>query len=87
MHLRRVVFYGRQLTAGQARALAASGSTLDATALAHDSGAIAAQTGDATAGNVVLLRAAPASGRYLQVDLIDPSASFIDIGRLVAGPL
>ena len=87
MRMRRIAFYTRQLTTGQARALAASGSSLDTTVLAHDSGTIATQTADAAAGNVVLLRPSAATGRYLQIDVASPSAAFIDLGRLVAGPL
>ena len=55
--------------------------------LTHDSGTIAATTGDAGDGNVVLLRSSAATGRYMQIDAVAPSASAIDLGRLVAGPL
>lgn len=52
---------------------------------AFDTGTLDCQTGDATGGNVVLLPATQAVGRYLQVDVTDPGASVIDIGRLVSG--
>lgn len=86
-YIRRIAFYARQLTIGQARALASTGSSLDATVLTHDSGTIAATTSDAANGNVVLLRTSAATGRYMQIDITVPSATAIDLGRLVAGPL
>ena len=54
---------------------------------AFDTGTLDCQTGDATGGNVVLLPATQAVGRYLQVDIADPGAAVIDLGRLVSGPL
>ncbi len=86
-YIRRITFYARQLTTGQAKALASTGSSLDATGLAHDSGILAAATSDAANGNVVLLRSSSASGRYMQIDVAAPSAGAIDLGRLVAGAL
>ncbi|MCX7380439.1 MAG: hypothetical protein NT133_03260 [Alphaproteobacteria bacterium] len=86
-YIRRIAFHGRQLTTGQARALAATGSSLDASVLVHDSGTIAAAAGDAANGNIVLLRSSAATGRYMQIDTAAPSASAIDLGRLVAGPV
>jgi hypothetical protein len=86
-YVRRIAFHGRQLTAGQAKALASTGSSLDATVLTHDSGTVAAATGDSANGNVVLLRSSAATGRYMQIDAVAPSASAIDLGRLIAGPL
>ncbi len=85
--IRRIAFYARQLTTGQAKALASTGSSLDATVLTQDSGILAAAIGDAANGNVVLLRSSAATGRYLQIDAVAPSATAIDLGRLVAGPL
>jgi hypothetical protein len=83
----RWALYSTRLLDTQVTALAASGSSLVAAAVAHDSGAIAAATDPASQGNVVLLRSSAATGRHLRVDVAAPGAAFIDIGRLVAGPL
>jgi hypothetical protein len=89
----RVVFYrairvyAARLTNGQVIALSATGSSIDTTAIAHDSGAVPASTGDEANGNVVLLRSGTATARYLLVDVADASLSAIAIGILAAGPL
>lgn len=54
---------------------------------AWDSGSTVCATDAAWNGNVVLLAPEGTAGRYLQVTVVDPSASYLDIGRLVAGPL
>lgn len=38
-------------------------------------------------GNIILLHATSASGRYMRVDLDNTLDSLLDVGRLVAGPL
>ncbi|WP_372918762.1 hypothetical protein [Sandarakinorhabdus sp.] len=83
----RWALYPSRLLDGQVGALGATGTTLVAAALAHDSGVVAADTNDAAQGNVVTLLSAPAVGRYMRVDLAAASATAIDVGRLVAGPL
>jgi hypothetical protein len=86
LRIRRIAVYGAELTPGQVAALASTGSTIDGTALALDSGTIAAATGDEAGGNVVLLAPRPVTARYLQIDLVAPGATAIDVGRLIAGP-
>jgi hypothetical protein len=56
-------------------------------AYSFDTTVLSADTGDAAGGNAILLNSAGAPGRYMQIDIADPSASQIDIGRLVAGPV
>ena len=80
-------FWTKRLSDAQCTALALTGSSLVPALLAHDSGTLPAQTGDAAGGNVVLLRTGAATGRYLQVDVAAPGMDTVDIGRLVAGPL
>jgi hypothetical protein len=87
MLLRHIAVYTRQLTAGQVTAAASTGSTLDTATLLHDSGIIAAETGDEAGGNVVLLAPATVTTRYLRVEVTADGATAIDIGQLVAGPL
>lgn len=83
----RWALYPTRLTDGQVIALASTGSSRVAPAVTHDSGALAAAIDAASQGNVVLLRSSTATGRYLLVDVSAPGAVFIDIGRIVAGPL
>lgn len=52
-----------------------------------DTGWIDCDTDAAAAGNVVIVHAASATGRYLRAEVTDAGASVIDIGRIVAGPL
>lgn len=83
----RFALYTTRLLDAQATALCTTGSSLVAAALTHDSGTISASTSDSASGNVILLRNATATGRYVQVDMAASGASFIDIGRIIAGPL
>jgi hypothetical protein len=87
LRIRRIAVYGTELTPGQVAAVASTGSTIDAAAMAFGSGTIAAAVSDDSGGNLVLVLPAPASGRYMQLDLAASGATAIDIGRLVAGPL
>lgn len=63
------------------------GNVSDLASTTWDTGAIAPQTGPDAGGNVVLLHPTSASGRYLRLDVADPDAAALDIGRIVAGPL
>ncbi len=83
----RFALYRTRLLDTQVNALSSNGSSLVTAALVHDSNTIAASTGDSANGNVILLRSSAATGRYLQVDVTAPSASFSDLGRLIAGSL
>lgn len=83
----RAAFHTSRLLDTQVTTLGATGSSLVAAAVAHDSGALAAATDAAFQGNVVLLRSSAAAGRYLLVDMAASGATLIDIGRIVAGPL
>ncbi len=83
----RLALYASRLLDTQVAALGATGSSLAASAVVHDSGFVAAETDAAWQGNVVLLRATAATGRYLLVEVVSLGAAVIDIGRLVAGPL
>ena len=84
---RAIRVYAARLTNGQAVALSGTGSSIDLAGIAHDTGAVAASTGDEANGNVVLLRSGAATARYLLVDVADASLPAIDIGILAAGPL
>jgi len=53
----------------------------------YDSGTILAETGPDAGGNVILVSPASASGQYFRMDLSDGSLPYIDVGRVVAGPL
>lgn len=83
----RLKLYPTRLLDTQVTALSSTGSSLVAGALTYDSGVVTAATGDDANGNVIMLRPAAVTGRYLQVDIAAPSASYIDLGRLVAGTL
>lgn len=53
-----------------------------------DTGTIDPATSAEAGGNVVLVNAAgSASGRFVRIDVADPAASVLDIGRIVIGPL
>jgi len=54
---------------------------------AYDSGSVAAQTSGAINGNVVLLHPTSATGRYMRLEISSAGAAYLDIGRIVAGPL
>lgn len=83
----RLALYATRLLDTQITALSSSGSSLVPAAAVYDSGTAAADTGADANGNVVLLAAAPSTGRCMQVDVTASGASSIDIGRLVAGAL
>jgi hypothetical protein len=86
-HLRRLRLYGSRLSNAQLVALSGTGSTLVPTEITGDTGAIAAEAEDANQGNVILTLPAPAVGRYLRIDITNPTAAFTDIGVLAAGGL
>lgn len=50
-------------------------------------GAFLAETNAAANGNVVIVHPTSASGRYMALTLSDADADYLDIGRLVVGPL
>jgi hypothetical protein len=54
---------------------------------AWDTGAVDPATDEYAAGNVVLVHATSATGRFLRVDIEDAAADEVDIGRIIAGPL
>jgi hypothetical protein len=86
-HLRRLRLYGNRLSNAQLVALSGTGSTLVAAEVTGDTGTIAAEAEDANQGNVILTLPAPALGRYLRIDITNPTAAFTDIGVLAAGGL
>jgi hypothetical protein len=86
-HLRRLRLYRSRLSNAQLVALSGTGSTLVAAEVTGDTGAIAAEAEDANQGNVILTLPAPAVGRYLRIDITNPTAAFTDIGVLAAGGL
>lgn len=53
----------------------------------YDSGAQFALTTAEYNGNVILLHASSVSGRYMRLDIGQAGLSYIDVGRLVAGPV
>jgi len=86
-HVRRLRLYGGRLSNAQLVALSGAGSTLVASEVTGDTGAIAAEAEDSNQGNVILTLPAPAVGRYLRIDITNPTAAFTDIGVLAAGGL
>jgi hypothetical protein len=86
-HLRQLRLYGSRLSNAQLVALTATGSSLVASQVTGDTGTIAAEAEDANQGNVILTLPAPAVGRYLRIDIENPTATFTDIGVLAAGQL
>ena len=52
-----------------------------------DTGTLTPTTDPTTGGNVVMVHATSASGRYMRLDISDPVSPVIDVGRIVAGPL
>jgi hypothetical protein len=84
---RRVRLYGSRLSNAQLVALSGTGSSLVPAEVTGDSGTIAAEAEDANQGNVILTLPAPALGRYLRIDIENPTAAFTDIGVLAAGAL
>ena len=86
-HLRRLNLYGSRLSNAQIVALSGTGSSLVAAEITGDTGTIAAEAEDANQGNVILTLPAPAVGRYMRIDITNPTAAFTDIGLLAAGAL
>ena len=84
---RRIRLYGSRLSNAQLIALSGTGSTLVPAEITGDTGAIAAEAEDANQGNVILTLPAPVVGRYLRIDISNPTAAFTDIGVLAAGAL
>ena len=87
--MRRFTFYGaKQLSTGQLLALATTGSTQDAAALAYDSGTVAAGVVPGFQQSVI---AAPAevSGRVCRLDVADTANpdGFLNIPLAYAGPV
>lgn len=52
---------------------------------AHDSGVISANVDPRFNGNAIYLLNAPATGRYLRVDITDTALQFLEAGRLICG--
>jgi hypothetical protein len=86
-YLRRVAYYPTRLSNAQLIALTGTGSSLVASEITGDTGTIAAEAEDANQGNVILTLPTPAVGRYLRIDIENPTAPFTDIGVLAAGAL
>jgi hypothetical protein len=84
---RRIRLYGSRLSNAQLIALSGTGSTLVPAEITGDTGAIAAEAEDANQGNVILTLPAPVVGRYLRIDITNPTAAFTDVGVLAAGAL
>lgn len=84
-HIRRVAYFGRRLTNAELIDLTADGDIDAADVL--DTGALASGSlnWDADYGSFVYLAAAPVSGRYVRIDLADPTAAYVEAGRLVVG--
>jgi hypothetical protein len=86
-YLRRLRAYSDRLSNAQLVALTATGSSLVASQVTGDTGTIAAEAEAANQGNVIMTLPAPAVGRYLRIDIENPTAAFTDIGVLAAGQL
>jgi len=86
-YLRRLRLYDRRLTNAQLVALSGTGSSLVLAEVTGDTGTIAAEAEDSNQGNVIMTLPAPAVGRYLRIDIENPTAAFTDIGVLSAGGL
>lgn len=82
-----VALIGTTLTDAAASIRVRLSDVVDMTSPSWDTGTDNCDTSAAANGNVVILHATSASGRYLQVEVGDATATTIDIGRLVAGPL
>ncbi len=85
--IRRLAYYPTRLTNAQLVALSGTGSSLVPAEVTGDTGTIAAEAEDANQGNVIMTLPAPAVGRYLRIDIENPTAAFTDIGVLAAGAL
>jgi hypothetical protein len=86
-YLRRIAYYPTRLSNAQLVALTGTGSSLVPAEITGDTGTIAAEAEDANQGNVIMTLPAPAVGRYLRIDIENPTAAFTDIGVLAAGGL
>jgi hypothetical protein len=86
-YIRRIAYYPTRLSNAQLIALTGTGSTLVPAEITGDTGIIAAEAEDANQGNVIMTLPAPAVGRYLRIDIENPTAAFTDIGVLAAGQL
>jgi hypothetical protein len=86
-YLRRLRAYSDRLSTAQLVALTGTGSSLVASQVTGDTGTIAAEAEAANQGNVIMTLPAPAVGRYLRIDIENPTATFTDIGVLAAGQL
>jgi hypothetical protein len=86
-YMRRLRLYGERLSDSQLVALSGTGSSLVPAEVTGDTGTIAAEAEDANQGNVIMTLPAPAVGRYLRIDIENPTAAFTDIGVLAAGAL
>lgn len=84
---RRIAYYPTRLSNAQLVALTGTGSSLVPAEITGDTGTIAAEAEDANQGNVIMTLPAPAVGRYLRIDIENPTAAFTDIGVLAAGGL
>lgn len=85
---RRLRAYRRRLTAGQAAALAAVGSTLDASGLVLDTGDVPAGV-VAEVGQSLIVADAEVTGRHCRVDISDPGNpdGFLSVALAYAGPV
>jgi hypothetical protein len=52
-----------------------------------DSGFVSVDTAVAWNGNIVILHPSSVTGRYMRVDIDNSTDAYLDIGRIVAGPL
>jgi len=86
-YLRQLRAYADRLSNAQLVALSGTGSSLVAAEVTGDTGTLAAEAEAANQGNVILTLPAPALGRYLRIDIENPTATFTDIGVLAAGQL
>jgi hypothetical protein len=86
-YIRRVAYYPTRLSNAQLIALTGTGSSLVSSEITGDTGTIAAEAQDANQGNVIMMLPAPVVGRYLRIDIENPTAAFTDIGVLAAGQL
>jgi hypothetical protein len=59
----------------------------DFSVLLADTGTINAEAQDEGQGNVVVVLPAPITARYVRIDLVDGTASFMDVGLLAVGQL
>jgi len=81
------VFGGTESVAATARVRVSSTDSLGLAGDLADSGTLASVSTyfDANYGSIVYLLPSPVSGRYVRIDLSDPSASYVEAGRLFVG--